>query len=104
MCTDADSIKIATFVKDATSNHPVSDTLSQYYSNYAELRISYYLIDLDGEDLRLSNLEAVIKDKMTGAFENAVLLPFLGTLPTSGSIDACCKAFTEYIIENYPVI
>ena len=91
-------------IKNSTSNHPVSDSLSQYYSNYVELRISYYLMDLEEVDLELNNLQDKIKDKMTGVFENAVLLPFLGTLPTSASINACCKAFAEYIIENYPVI
>lgn len=104
ICTDADSIKIASLIKNATSNHPVSDTLRQYYSNYVELRISYYLMDLEGVNLEFSNLETVIKDKMTGVFENAVLLPFIGTLPTSGAINACCKAFAEYIIDNYPEI
>ena len=104
ICTDADAIKVAEIIKNSTSNHPVSDSLSQYYSNYVELRISYYLMDLEEVDLELNNLQDKIKDKMTGVFENAVLLPFLGTLPTSASINACCKAFAEYIIENYPVI
>src|SRR5699024_1368577 len=38
ICTDADAIKVAEIIKNSTSNHPVSDSLSQYYSNYVELR------------------------------------------------------------------
>lgn len=104
MCTDADSIKIAALIKNATSNHPFSDTLSQYYSDYAELRISYYLMDMDGVDLQFSNLEAIIKDKMTGSLGNKLILEIIGVFPSNEAINACCKAFAEYIIDNYPAI
>src|SRR5699024_7477459 len=72
ICTDAEAIKVAEIIKNSTSNHPGSDSLSQYYSNYVELRISYYLMDLEEVDLELNNLQDKIKDKMTGVFENAV--------------------------------
>lgn len=106
MCTDADGIKISKMLS-ATSNasHPVSDVLNHYFLNEAELRISYYLMDLDNVSLQLDNLKEIIARKMSGAFENTILKPFLGHIIFENELqDACYEAFAQYIIDNYPVI
>ena len=104
MCSDADAIKIAQMLQNSTSSHPVSDVFGQYFLNEAELRISYYLMDLEGYSLDLSNLKSAIFNKMSGLFENTVLIPILGE-PFNGAVkNACCEAFAQYIIDNYPVI
>lgn len=104
ICTDADAIKIAEILQNINSEHPFSDAISQYYLNYSELRLSYYLTDIGTNSLELANLKEAIKNKMTGLFENTILLPIIGTLPTNNSKEACCEAFAQYIIDNYPTI
>lgn len=104
MCSDADAIKVAQMLESSTSNHPVSDVLGQYFLNEAELRISYYLIDLEDYSLDLSNLKSAIFNKMSGLFENTVLIPILGKPFNDAVKNACCEAFAQYIIDNYPVI
>lgn len=104
MCSDADAIQIAKLLENTTSNHPVSEAFSKYFLNDAELRISNYLMDLDNVSLDLSNLKNTILNKMSGVLENAILVPVLGE-PFNGAVkDACCEAFAQYIIDNYPVI
>lgn len=104
MCSDADAIKIAKLLENSTSSHPVSDVFSQYFSNEAELRISYYIMDLDNVSLDLSNLTNAILNKMSGVLENTVLVPILGKPFNSELKTACCQAFAQYILDNYPVV
>ncbi|MDO4283649.1 MAG: DUF1906 domain-containing protein [Clostridia bacterium] len=104
-CTDADAIRITEILMNATSNTPFSDAIAQYYLSDVELRYSYYLKDLDiNLNLNLSNLKSAIMNKMTGVFENIILIPYLGTLPSAESKDACYEAFAQYILDNYPII
>lgn len=61
-------------------------------------------MDLDNVSLDLSNLKNTILNKMSGVLENAILVPVLGE-PFNGAVkNACCEAFAQYIIDNYPVI
>lgn len=103
ICSDSDSIRIAELLKSASSNNPVSDTLTAYYNSSAELRISYYLRDLN-VSLDMPNIYEAVLNKMSGVFESALLVPFLGKLPSKSSKEACCKAFAQYIIDNYPTV
>lgn len=104
MCSDADAIYIAEKLKNSTSSHPISDVFSEYFLQDAELRFSFYLNDLDYCELELTSLKEVIYEKMTGIFENVILTPILGGFPSNESKDACCEAFAQYIIDNYPII
>lgn len=105
ICSDADAIKISRMLENSSSLHPLSDTLNHYFLNEAELRISYYLLDLDNVSLDLGNLKDVIKNKMSNVAENTILKPFLGGIFLSKELqDACYTAFAQYIIDNYPVI
>lgn len=103
ICSDADSIRIAELLKNTTSNNPVSEILGNYYTNNAELRISYYLKDLNVNP-NLDNIYQATLNKMSGVFEDSILIPFLGKLPSTSSKKACCKAFAQYILDNYPNI
>lgn len=104
ICTDADAIKIAEKLKEPKGNTPLSDAINDYYNNDSELRISYYLKDFNNVDLDLNNLKEVILSKMSGVFENWILVPMLGKQPTYESKYYCCEAFAQYIIDNYPII
>lgn len=104
MCSDADAIQIAKLLENTTSNHPISEAFSKYFLNDAELRISNYLMDLDNVSLDLSNLKNTILNKMSGVLENEILVPVLGEPFNEDVKDACCEAFAQYIIDNYPVI
>ena len=85
-------------------NTPFSNALNEYYINHVELRFSYYLKDLDDVGLNLDNLINSISNKMSGVFEDLILVPVLGKLPSNESREACNRAFAEFIIENYPII
>lgn len=104
ICTDADAIKISEMLENTTSNHPVSETIEKYYLTEAELRNSYYLKDLENAPLNLESLKNTVYSKMSGIFENTVLLKFIGHNPSPAVKKACCEAFAEYIINNYPTI
>ena len=104
ICTDADAIKISEMLENTNSNHPVSETIEKYYLTEAELRNSYYLKDLENAPLNLESLKNTVYSKMSGIFENVVLIPFLGNRPDIPVRKACCEAFAEYIINNYPTI
>ena len=104
ICSDADAIKISEMLENSSSTHPVSDVFNEYYLNQAELRISYYLNDLNNVSLDLSNLKTAIFNKMSGIFENTVLIPFLGVGLNADVKNSCCEAFAQYIIDNYPSI
>lgn len=105
ICSDADAIKIAKLLESPTSNvHPFSTAITNYYTNLAELRISYYLLDLNNVSLNFTNINNIVLSKMSGVFENMVLNPILGELPSTQSKVACCEAFAQYIVDNYPVI
>lgn len=101
ICSDADSIKIARLLENTTySSHPFSDVINNYYSNLVNTRMSYYLLDFNNALLDFTYLKNAIINKMNGVFENMVLTPFLGKLPTTQSKMACCEAFAEYILDN----
>lgn len=104
ICSDADAIKITEMLKSSTSKNPISSVLNEYYLNQAELRISYYLNDLNNVSLDLTNLKNAIFNKMSGIFENTVLIPWLGVGYNADSKYSCCEAFAQYIINNYPSI
>lgn len=104
MCTDADAIKIAESLKSESSDHPMSNAMDKYYNGEVDLRISYYLIDLEKVNLTLSNLQEMIENKMSTGLNNKAILSVLGQVPSKKSFKACCKAFAKYIIDNYPVI
>ena len=104
ICTDADAIKIAEIIGEPNGNTPFSNALNEYYINHVELRFSYYLKDLDDVGLNLDNLINSISNKMSGVFEDLILVPVLGKLPSNESREACNRAFAEFIIENYPII
>lgn len=112
VCTDADSIKVAEILKQKitdsiTGNYisttPFSEAILEYYSQYAELRLTYYLEDLN-TTLGLADLKGVILEKMAGILERFVLMSILGNFPSDESKNASCEAMAQYIIDNYPVI
>ena len=104
ICSDADAIKISQMLANSTSNHPISDVFNEYYLNQAELRISYYLDDLENPLLDLSSLRSAIFSKMSGLGENTILIPFLGEAFNGPVKEACIVAFAQYILDNYPTI
>lgn len=104
ICSDSDAIKIGKMLKSSTGIHPLSDILNQYYSTNAEQRISYFLLDLENVNIDFSNLSTAIFNKMSGVFENTILIPILGVALDGAVKNACCDAFAQYIINNYPTI
>lgn len=102
ICSDADAIKIAQILQNPSQVHPFSSALEEYYLNYAQYRIAYYLLDLNNVSLNLEDLKNAIQNKMSGIFENTILIPLLGQTINANVKDACYQAFAEYILDNYP--
>ncbi|MGN1302102.1 MAG: glycoside hydrolase domain-containing protein [Clostridia bacterium] len=100
ICTDADAIKIAELIENSDSNHAFSDAIELYYGGLGlPLRYSYYL-----EDFGVNESESyttAISQKMTNGFVNSVGVQILGGIPSNEAKQACCEAFSNFIIEYY---
>jgi peptidoglycan hydrolase-like protein with peptidoglycan-binding domain len=98
MCTDADAMKIAQLVKNASieSIHAFSDTIATYYSGLHKNRFSYYLEDIDSNFI-LGNLKNRIWTKMNNFFSKSVLIRALAGDISDEIKRACCYAFANYL-------
>ena len=77
----------------------MSDAINYYYTNIPQSRFVNYLDDLDCS-LDFSQLKTAIKNKMIDTPARNLVTQILGEWPSDESIDACCEAFAQYIIDN----
>lgn len=103
ICTDADAIKIADMLKSSNSNHPFSDSINSYYSNFVEYRNQYYLNDLNCLP-NLAEMQYKILSMMSEGFLDTIIMEGLGNIPSDSSKQASSIAFAQYIIDNLPTI
>lgn len=106
ICSDADSIGIAKILKGKKERdeHILSNTLQEYYDNYASNRYNYFLEDiyLDNE---MEGLNLAIKEKMEKRILSledifpgiANVIELKGNNASEKVINACCMVFSEYI-------
>ena len=97
ICTDADALKISSLVFNSTSNHAFSEAIDNYYTGWLPFRYSYYRNELGVE--RSESYAAAILQKMTEGFVNNIGVQILGGIPSNESKQACCEAFSDFIIE-----
>lgn len=101
ICSDADAIKISNLVSTSSSKNPFSDSLNDYYLNYYQNRFSNYVSELGclPDETQLTDK---IKEFMSDSTVSAIIVAYLGSVPSSESINACCSAFAKYIMDNLP--
>lgn len=100
LCSDADAIKLSEIIAASTSaTHSFSESLRDYYLNYAQKRCSYFLGDIGC----LSNLTA-IKDGLSAKVDTLLadigLKLFLAKWPSAEAVHACYNSFANYIYEE----
>lgn len=100
MCSDADAIKIAQLLTNISSNHPFSDAINQYYSNFVQSRYSYYVSDLNCLP-NYQELVTAIASKIANGLVNATILNIIGSTPSENAMISACHAFAQYIVDNY---
>lgn len=101
LCTDIDGYKIAKYIREneQSSSHSLSEAMTWYYSNYANIRFNFYPDDI-GCEKTLGDLEAKIYDRMHGLFEKYVLLAKKAGDSTDEMQHACCKALANFIFKE----
>ena len=99
MCCDADAIKIASMVKEASGDNPLSSAMRSYYgSSLAENRFTHFL-----NDVGVAHTTTFV-EIYEGLFNNFGLLEYAGLVnlkgglsTTSADIEHLCLAFATYI-------
>lgn len=100
ICVDADAIKLAKMIGDADCSewHALSKILKDYYDNYSQDRMQYYLEDMSGVDATVKDIYDFL-NKYLGNKENQLALRVItGMFNINKQIqEACWKAFAKYI-------
>lgn len=103
LCTDIDSYKIAKYIKEngQSSSHSLSEALTWYYTNYANIRFNFYPDDI-GCEKTLSDLESKLDSRMHGnleTFPNGLLSQKAGNSTPEMQL-ACCKSLAKFIFKR----
>ncbi len=103
ICTDADAISISNAISKTQNSddpHYLSKAIKNYYTIGAKLRFSNYVEDF-GLDSEKEDYTDEIKYLVNLGITNNIIMKILGKVPGKETIDAACKAFSNFIIEFY---
>ncbi len=103
LCTDIDAYKIAKYIKEngQSSFNPLSEALTWYYTNCANIRFNFYPDDI-GCEKALDDLGSKLDSRMHGTFEKLPdgLLSQKARSSTPEMQLACCKSLAKFIFKR----